>query len=220
MKYQNLSEKFYEEIFHWHDLYTLPERISKCLLRLYFNKGRCFAIGQQLRNAGTGISLDAENLATLVFRMCQKEYGLTSVEKFQWIEFFPKEMMPDRKDHYSLVNFAWDGLKFSKPDWNKRTYEVIRDLIGMAPPRSLLKDDPFHFTDDEKAGIFALLSRSLESEPIPAKEGGYRKAQASEFQLLYQDDEGLFHFDHEKAKAVLYMTAGGELCIPDQDQKF
>lgn len=220
MNTSNLSRKFYEEIFYWRGWFSGPMPNSKCLLRLYSNHGRIIAVAQQLRLAGTSIINDVENLATLVFRMCQEEYGLTSVEKFQWIEFFPKEMMPNRKDHYSLVKFDWDGQKFSNPSWNKKAYEEVREIIGMAPPRSLLKDNPHHFSDEEKAGLFALLSRSLESEPIPAKAGGYRKAEASEFQLFNQDDEGLFHFGHSKAKAVLCMTAGGELCFPNQDQKF
>lgn len=215
-----LHGKFYEEVFHWHDQYSLPTQISKCLLRLYANKGLIIGIAQQLPWAGTSITMDTENLATLVFQMCQKEYGPSSVENFRWIEFYPKERMPGRKDHYSFVKFDWDGQKFSDPDWNEKTYEEVREMIGMAPPRSLLKDDPHHFTDDEKVGLFALLSRSLESEPIPAIGGGYRKAEASEFQLFRQDDEGLFHFGNEKARAVLYMTAGGELCFPDQKQKF
>src|SRR5689334_17810572 len=110
--------KFYEEIFHWCGWFSGGIPNSKCLLRLYSNDGRIIAFAQQLpAPSGTSITNDAENLATLVFRMCQEKYDLSSVDNFQWIEFYPKERNLIWKDSYELLQFTWDGKRFSNPNW-------------------------------------------------------------------------------------------------------
>ncbi len=142
-KRQIPNGKISEGMFRWHGWFSGLEPNSKCSLRIFANNGRIIAIGQQLLGeVTTSITNDVENLATCVYEMCRKEFGLTSVNEFQWIEYYTRKTNILRKDHYSLVEFDWDGKNFTNPDWNKKGFEEIRAIIGVDPPESIYHESP------------------------------------------------------------------------------
>jgi hypothetical protein len=162
MRNPKSNGKLFEGLFRWHGWFSGPEPNSKCLLRLYANKGKIYAIGQQLRPpAGTSITNDVENLASLVFEICKKEYGLTSIEDFKWIEFYPKECNLVWKDQYDLVHMKWDGERYYHPEWERVNYQIVRVMIGGEPPKSLLREEPYFFIQEERAFLLAVLERNL-----------------------------------------------------------
>jgi hypothetical protein len=117
---------------------------SKCFLRLYSNQGRIIALVQQLPiHSGCSISNGAEEIATLVFGICQKEVGLKLVNDFQFIRFYPKEVNTILEDNYALVHFDWDGKKFSNPEWERISYEIVGLLTGEHVPYSQQQEDQF-----------------------------------------------------------------------------
>ena len=120
--------KISEGVFRWSLFKPLD---SKCFLKLYSNQGRIIALVQQLPiPSGCSISNGAEEIATLVFGICQKEHGLKSVNDFQFIRFYLKEVNSIPKDKYALVHFDWDGKKFSNPEWEPISYEMVGLLTG------------------------------------------------------------------------------------------
>ena len=198
--------KFYEGLIRWS---LMKEFDSKFYLRLYSNHGRIYAIAQQLPGfTGCSVANGAEEIATLVFKMCQKDFGLKSVDDFVFIKFYPKEANTVWKDEYILTLFDWDGNKFSNPENHWQDYETVMWAIGENPPASLLCDDPFNFSEEEQVSIYALLSKCLKEAPLPDYA---RNQDLSEFYLFRQDADGYFVFINHKAEFSLYVTMGGEL---------
>lgn len=128
IKSPEFKGKISEGVFHWSLFKALD---SKCHLKLYSNQGQIIALVQQLPiPGGCSISNGAEEIATLVFGICHKEHGLKSVKDFQFIRFYPKEVNSIPRDNYALVRFDWDGKKFTNPEWEPISYEMVGLLTG------------------------------------------------------------------------------------------
>jgi hypothetical protein len=187
-------------------------------LRLYANNNRIIAVAEQLRlGAGTSITNGAEIIATLVFDLCQKEFGLNSHENFQWIEFYPKETNYSWEDDYKLVLFDWNGSEFSNPDWNKKSFDEVKEILGMDPPKSALKNNPYFFTEKERNDLYESLSSALEKEHVPAKYGGHLDLEASEYTLFQQNRDGHYVFGHPDAESLVLLTPDGDIQYPDDE---
>ena len=196
-------------MFRWSANKTLD---SKCFLRLYSNHGRIYALAQQLRGAADqGVSYGAEEIAKNVFKICQKNHGLKSVNNFKFIQYIPKEANNVWEDRYSLVRFDWKGKSFSNPQWDPLSYEMVWRLLGERPPQSLLKDYSYVFTDEEMEKIFAMLANCLKEETLPER---FKFYDPSEFYLECLDKDGLYRFIHHAEREFLNMSQGGELFIP------
>ena len=201
--------KISEGMFRWSAERTLD---SKCYLRLYFNHGRIYALVQQLRGlTGRGIRLGAEDIAANVFQMCREDHGLKSVNDFKFLQFIPKESNSIWADDYTLVRFDWDGKRFLNAQWDPLSYELVWRLIGERPPKSLLKDVLNDFTDEERVTISAMLSKCLKEETLPEK---LKFSDPSDFYLVEQTQDGLYHLFDNVKRNILYLTPGGELFIP------
>lgn len=215
-----LSGKIYEETFHWSSRFAKGALDSKCLLRLYANNGKIIGIAQSLLASIGGIKTYAYQLANWTLEMYQNQYGRISKEDFLWIEFHPKETWSVWKDNYSLVNFDWDIGQFCPPTREDKSYEEVREIIGMEPPKSLLRDNLYHFTENERKELYTSLSRALTMQSIPSRNRGFLEVDASEYRLFKQTREGHYKFSHPEAKSSFCLTTQGRILFPEEYQDY
>ncbi|YAF99299.1 MAG: hypothetical protein AB3A66_28060 (plasmid) [Nodularia sp. CChRGM 3473] len=113
---------------------------SKCRLRIYQaysmpNIVICSDLDEQ--DTGTSITNSVENVATLIWQK-YKEQELSPSSghlgnQFIFIEHYPyhnKADWNDEEETFCLVQFNWDGQRFSKPRWSPLTPDVVFALIN------------------------------------------------------------------------------------------
>lgn len=97
---------------------------SCCRLRIYnsYCVPHIVLVEELAENEGTSITNSAENLATLI----KKEYAnFLSHPGFLYLEYYPPS------ETFSLVQFNWDGQRFSKPRWSPFSRDAVVALINL-----------------------------------------------------------------------------------------
>ncbi|MBN9393072.1 MAG: hypothetical protein J0I20_33880 [Chloroflexi bacterium] len=79
-------------------------------------------------NRGISITNAAEKLATEII----KKFPIIDPGKLSWIEHYPARggWLNKMPEHFSLVQFKFNGREFSSPTWVKKEKIEIEDLIG------------------------------------------------------------------------------------------
>jgi len=82
-------------------------------------------------DTGTSITNSAEGLATLIWRQYQKlSDGNYLGNNFLFIEHYPRTRHRNHQsEDFSLIQFNWDGQRFSQPRWSPLTSNVVLTLI-------------------------------------------------------------------------------------------
>ncbi|WGV29194.1 hypothetical protein [Halotia branconii] len=118
---------------------------SKCRLRIYQaylmpNIIICSDLDES--DTGTSITNSVENLATLIWQKYSKEELSPSSghlgNQFVFIEHYPyhnKEDWDDKEETFCLVQFNWDGQRFSKPRRSPLTSNAVFALINQPPSK-------------------------------------------------------------------------------------
>jgi hypothetical protein len=80
---------------------------------------------------GTSITNSCERLATLIWNK-YKEEELAKNPGFLFIEHYPRhnQAWGDVVETFCLVQFNFDGEKFSRPRWNTLTSNTVITLIN------------------------------------------------------------------------------------------
>ena len=65
----------------------------------------------------------------------------------------------------------------------------------------------YDFTQEQVETRFAVLARLLEIYHLPTEAGPYRQADAGEFMLMHETEDG-FHFKHRDTRNYLTITRG------------
>ncbi|BBD70013.1 hypothetical protein NIES4072_72540 [Nostoc commune NIES-4072] len=119
---QQSNPKYWESICHLriYQAYSMPSIIL------------CSDLDEQ--NTGTSITNSAEGLATLIWRRYQNT--MLSARRclgdnFLFIEHYPRNKISknEEPEDFSLVQFNWDGQRFSQPRWSPLTPNIVLALI-------------------------------------------------------------------------------------------
>lgn len=130
-----------DTIFTWkgigHELQQKNSRWwdSKCQLRIYRSYSMpSIVICSDLDESDTGTSItnSVENVATLIWQQ-YSQLQILSNPGFMFIEHYPYHNRTEyeaKPENFSLVQFNWNGNKFSQPRWSPLTSDVVLALIN------------------------------------------------------------------------------------------
>ncbi len=119
-------DRYMDRYFEFRGQWDSP---SKCGLKIVNRKdGRVLAIATELyrQNPGTPVTEWCAPLATQVLRTI----GIPP-EVFIFVEHTPdlRSRLTFYGESFDLVDFDWDGEKFSNPRWSRLTHEQIDSLM-------------------------------------------------------------------------------------------
>lgn len=82
-------------------------------------------------DTGTSITNSCERVATLIWEQYKEEI-LGNNPGFVFIEHYPRynQNWRDAKETFCLVQFNFDGVKFSRPRWTPLTPNTVITLIN------------------------------------------------------------------------------------------
>lgn len=110
---------------------------SKCQLRIYQSYSMpsivlCSDLDEQ--DTGTSITNSVEGVATLIWRKYHNQELLPRRlgHSFLFIEHYPRNKRSKQDfepEDFSLVQFNWDGQRFSEPRWSPLTPDIVLALI-------------------------------------------------------------------------------------------
>lgn len=111
---------------------------SKCQLRIYQPYSMpCIVLCSDLdeEDTGTSITNSLENVATLIWQQYHKQELLPNRylgNNFLFIEHYPRNKrsrITGEPEDFTLVQFNWDGQRFSRPRWSSLTPNFVLNLI-------------------------------------------------------------------------------------------
>ncbi|MEI6901433.1 MAG: hypothetical protein WCL00_16270 [Bacteroidota bacterium] len=120
-------DKYMDRYFDYLGIWDSP---SKCGLKIIEKKdGKTIAIASELyrQNPGTPVTEWCAPLATLVFNTLH-----IAPEDFIFIEHTPdlKSKLTFYDETFDLVDFDWDGEKFTNPKWSRVSSEEVDIMMG------------------------------------------------------------------------------------------
>jgi hypothetical protein len=121
------KSKYIDEIYHYKGEWDVP---SFCGLKLVNSSGRTIIIASEMYETNPGSSVTSR-VQFLAKELIEK-FNIPH-ERLIFIEHNPdrKSSLEFYKETFDMVEFDWDGTKFTKPTWRRITIDEVKEITGI-----------------------------------------------------------------------------------------
>lgn len=121
--------KVHEDELHFAGLHGYA---SQCGVHVFTGNGAPIVVLEELPdNPGASVTNFCEHIANIVRRAHAEFFDGVHPTEIVWLEHYPRASRGVRdRETFDRIFFQWDGVKYSRPRWERYTREHLEKLIG------------------------------------------------------------------------------------------